>query len=258
VTPDTGIAGQTSFSITEGGVYDQGTLEICGPNGCFDTDNFSGLTSFTPQVAGNYSAVLYFLPDDEALPLDESGIEATDEADFYAEAAPPPPVITAINPALGPAGQSVQVAIAGSGFGSSPSVAVLDAGGNAVPVTIGQCPQCGPTLISATFAIPSIAVGGRATVTVTAGSQPSNAAAFTVIPPSSPTSVVIAQSGITNLPLQAGLQNNFPAYLTGVGILATMLTEPAATLFNGSRFRALLPSSGRMACARRSRTPSSS
>jgi len=164
VTPDTGIAGQTSFSITEGGVYDQGTLEICGPNGCFDTDNFSGLTSFTPQVAGNYSAVLYFLPDDEALPLDESGIEATDEADFYAEAAPPPPVITAINPALGPAGQSVQVAIAGSGFGSSPSVAVLDAGGNAVPVTIGQCPQCGPTLISATFAIPSIAVAGRATV----------------------------------------------------------------------------------------------
>jgi hypothetical protein len=55
-----------------------------------------------------------------------------------------------------------------------------------------------------------------------------------------PTSIAIANNGITPLPLQAGLSNNFPTYLTGVGILATMLVGPYAPLLNGAQVSEVL------------------
>src|ERR1035438_3111070 len=47
-SPPQGVAGQTSFMISETGFSEGGTLEICGPNGCWDED-FNGAYSFVPQ-----------------------------------------------------------------------------------------------------------------------------------------------------------------------------------------------------------------
>jgi len=114
----------------------------------------------------------------------ESSGNASNESPF---AVAPPPEITVITPALGPVGGSVEVFLSGSGFGTSPTVTVKDAGGTSIPVTINKSQNSGDTLIDATLAIPANAAGGNAIVTVaaTAGGPASNSVNFYVQIPTS-------------------------------------------------------------------------
>ncbi len=119
------------------------------------------------------------------------------------------PVLTSIVPASGPRGEgAIPVSIFGSGLTGATAVAV--SGGN---VTVGPVTVVSATQVSTTFTFTAGATGTARNVTVTAPGGVSNAVAFTVTIPPTPT--------LTSINPPSGARGSVvPVTLTGTNFVA--------------------------------------
>jgi len=101
------------------------------------------------------------------------------------------PMITSISPAQGPISLTTSVTIAGSGFGTNPTVNVGSNSG--ITVTINSASN---TQIQASFQVSATATGGNVPITVTASGKTSNSSNFLIQVPTS-LSIVAATSTTT-------------------------------------------------------------
>ncbi|MFN7996373.1 MAG: SBBP repeat-containing protein [Bryobacteraceae bacterium] len=104
---------------------------------------------------------------------------------------PPPPSISAINPAGGSQGAGVPVTLTGANFVPGTTISTSNPG-----ITIAAVTVVSPTQITATFNIAANAPTGAARVTVTTSGGTSQPASFTVNPPAATLTSINPASGL--------------------------------------------------------------
>jgi hypothetical protein len=158
----------------------------------------------------------------------------------------PPNITYATSPLPALSGQAV--AIIGTNLGSAGTLSICQ-GASCLPYTISDWGNVEVDIVvDASAANPGSSYTVAMSTTTDSlgnqflaapGSSDSTSASVEIDPATDecPGSIVLSNNGITQLPLQAGLNStsNFPKYLTGIGILATMLATPAANLWNGAQ-----------------------
>lgn len=132
----------------------------------------------------------------------------------------PEPVVTAISPASGAQGTSVQVTLTGNNFVAGATIAVSTAGVTASSITVVS-----PTQITATLTIAGTAAAGPASVTVTTPTGTSAPVTFTI------TSLLLSSIS----PASALPGASVPVTLTGAGFVSgaqVIASSPDVTLSN--------------------------